>query len=255
MKIIHILSASLLFICISAQSQSRLNNTSKGIIYDREVVAEARLHTFGWSASYSVGKIKTYYKTTFWRFGLGVLKHPKEEKRNSELLRQNFSNSLRSYTFGKQNYGFMARVGYGMKRYYTEKAEKNGVALAVTYSGGLTAALLKPYYIEVELDSRVPKPIRYSAENSQIFLGRDATKPITGRANLFTGVGETSVIPGIHGQVGVHLDWGAFDEFLRGVEAGIMVDVFPKKLPIMVNEQNKLVFINLYLSLQIGKRN
>ena len=55
------------------------------------------------------------------------------------------------------------------------------------------------------------------------------------------------------------IDWGAFDEFMRAVEAGIMIDIFPKKLPIMapVNgvDENRPYFFNLYVSLQLGKRN
>jgi hypothetical protein len=52
----------------------------------------------------------------------------------------------------------------------------------------------------------------------------------------------------------VHLDWGAFDEFLRALEVGIQLDIYPKKLPIMVNSENRPYFMNLYVSLQLGKR-
>jgi hypothetical protein len=63
-----------------------------------------------------------------------------------------------------------------------------------------------------------------------------------------------SILPGIYGRAGVHVDWGAFDEYLKAVEAGIMLDIFPKKVPIMVNEENRPFFLNFYISAQLGKR-
>lgn len=141
----------------------------------------------------------------------------------------------------------------GQKRYYTEKASKNGVAVALTYSGGLTAALIKPYYLEIggARDGSLGTAMKYTPENAKLFL--DPYR-IHGKGNLLKGVGETKIIPGVHGQIGVHLDWGAFDEFLKAVEVGIMLDVFPKKLPIMITEENRPYFMNLYVSLQLGKR-
>jgi hypothetical protein len=100
------------------------------------------------------------------------------------------------------------------------------------------------------------KSIKYTPETEALFL--DKTK-ITGSDGLFTGLSESSIVPGAYGRVGVHLDWGAFDEFLRALEVGIQLDVFPKKLPIMVPlngvNENKPYFLNLYVSLQLGKRN
>ena len=68
---------------------------------------------------------------------------------------------------------------------------------------------------------------------------------------------EISILPGGHGKVAVHFDWGAFDEYIKAVEAGIAVDVFPKKIPMMVpveGVENRKYFINLFITLQLGKR-
>ena len=132
------------FLCLAltaAQSQSRLNNDTKGIIYNDEKAIDIRVHTHGWAANFMVGKIKSYYKTTFYRFGLGELRHFKEVSESTDYSAFSPGSGFRQYIFGKQNYGFVLRGGYGVKRYYTEKASKKGVALAVTYSGGATLAL------------------------------------------------------------------------------------------------------------------
>ncbi len=239
----------------TAIAQSRLNNDVKGIVYDREGVIEFRLHTHGWAINYQIGKLKTYYRTNFYEFGLGELKHYKETSKSTDSPTGPTS-TFRSYSFGKQNYAFVLRGGLGFKRYYTEKAAKNGVAVGITYAGGVTLALMKPYYLEIggtrDFNSI---PIKYSEATKKDFL--DPFK-IRGTGGLFDGVGETSIIPGAYGRIGVQVDWGAFDEFLRALEVGIQLDVFPKKLPILVPvngfDENRPYFLNFYLSLQLGKR-
>ena len=253
MKIQSLLLILLFPACLVAQS--RLSQDTKGIIYDKENALDVRLHTHGWMVGVDIGKIKTYYKTTFYHIQLGELKHFKESRKSTDFSSTIApSTGFRSYTFGKQNYAFAVRAGMGMKRYYSEKAAKNGVAVALSYSAGLTAAIMKPYYLEVggSRDVTFGQAIKYTPETAKNFL--DPYK-IRGKAGLLKGIGESSIIPGAHAQVGVHLDWGAFDEFLRAIEAGIMLDVFPKSLPIMINEQNRPFYLNLYVSLQLGKRN
>ena len=50
------------------------------------------------------------------------------------------------------------------------------------------------------------------------------------------------------------MDWGAFDEFVKALEIGLMVDVFTKRAPILVSDENRQVFFNFFLNLQFGKR-
>ena len=236
---------------LSQVHAQKLDNNIKGIVYDRETTFDMRLHTFGYAANIDFGKLKTYYKTTFYQFGLGELKSNKEVSRSSEFGGAN-QTSLTGFSYGKQNACFALRAGYGSKIYFTEKASKNGVALGMSYAGGVTIAMMKPYYLEIVTGDRSPNiDVKYTPSTAAQFL--DLTM-IRGRSNFFTGIGETTFIPGLHGEIAVHLDWGAFDEFLRAVEAGIMLDVFPKKVPIMINQLNRPYFLNLYASVQLGKR-
>jgi hypothetical protein len=227
----------------------------KGIIYNREKVADFRLHTHGWNVHYQTGSIKTYYKTSFWEYGLGELRHFKETRKNSDFAGLNPGAGFSAYVYGKQNSFFALRTGWGIKRYYSEKATKNGVAIGLTYSGGLSLGLLKPYYLEVSAgrDAGIIQ-IKYSPETEREFLDRNPFRPVRGRAGFVKGLEETRFLPGVYGRAGVHIDWGAFDEFLKAVEVGIMLDVYPKKVPLMVNEENRPFFLNFYISMQLGKR-
>ncbi len=242
------------FIALKSNAQQRLNSDTKGILYNKEKALDARILTHGWAVDVYLGTLKTYFKTQYYRFGIGNLMHSKEKRAATEYVATGFSTGVRHYRYGKQNYVYTLHGGWGMKHYYTEKAKRKGVSLAMNYSGGLIAGLLIPYYLDVSDPKKRGSSnyFKYSDETAASFLDRHL---IRGKGGVFKGVKETSIVPGVFAQVGVHLDWGAFDEFLHAVEVGAQLQVFSKKMPIMVIEENKPYFFNLYLSLQIGKRN
>lgn len=236
-----------------ATAQYADDNSSKGFIYNKEKGVDLRFHTSrGWNIGYMQGDIKTYFKTTYYKISLGELRHYKETIKSPDFGGFQAQQGFSSYSFGKQNYCFPLRFNYGIKRYYSEKATRNGVALAINYSAGLTAAIMKPYYLEISTGREPSVSIKYTDATADAFLN---STQIQGASSFFKGFNEISLVPGINGQVGVHLDWGAFDEFLKAVEVGVTLDVFPKKLPIMANEQNLPYFLNFYISIQLGVRN
>lgn len=271
-----ILLTLLAFICISglyAQSDfaPRFDDGAKGVVYNKEFSVDLRAHTNGLFAfAVNFGKIKTYYKTKYYHFEIGEIKHNKEF-RTRELSRTNISGA-NSYVFGKQNNFFVLRGGLGTKRYLTEKAVRKGLAVGINYEYGPSIGFIKPYYLNVRSDSdsnTSTRSIRYTEENAAKFL--DINK-VQGYSGFTKGLGEVSVVPGINGKFGLHFDWGAFDEFVKAIEVGVMADIYLKTIPIMVddatvsiqgqnpveitpaNVRNRPFFINLYLSLQLGKR-
>jgi hypothetical protein len=222
-----------------------------GIIYNKETVFDFRLHNNGpLSLGINFGKIKTYYKTTFLRFDVDELKHWKEVKQTVDA--GVFSGQTNSYTFGKQNNFIVLRSGYGFKKYHTEKAAQNGVAIATILEGGVSLGLLKPYYLRVVAEKDfAERSIKYSEETKDEFLNLNK---IIQSESYFKGFSEIKPVLGVHMQAGLHFDWGAFDEMVKALEVGIMLDIFPKNIPILVNEQNRPYFMNFYVSLQLGKR-
>lgn len=260
--------ATLLFILLSAawlgaqgtfQPKQLDEEEPKGLVFNRELAFDIMAHTNGFNVGVQWGKIKTYYKTRFFYAQLGEIKHPRENRAN--LDRSNASGQIsRSFIYGKQNNLYTLRGGIGQKRYFTEKARKKGVAVGLSYKIGPTIGLLKPYYLELFTADNTPSPfantrsVKYSDEVHDAFLN---PWNIFGSASWVKGMDEIRPVPGLHTQVAVHIDWGAFDEYVKAAEAGIMIDVFPRTMPIMVdvpNVENKPVFINLFLNLQLGKR-
>lgn len=233
----------------------------KDIIYEKEFSTDFRLHTGGASVGVNLGKIRSYKKTSLMYFGIGELKHPQEVRQNQNLP-FGVGTGLRGYIFGKQNNFFALRGGIGEKHYLSEKARKKGVALAISYDVGPTIGVLKPYYLMLRTEpSNFNQPNfrseKFSTENESRFLSVDK---IFGADNFFQGIGELGFRPGLHAKFSAHADWGILDEFIKALEAGVMVDYFFQEIPLMAespltpNFRNKNVFVNLFLTLQLGKR-
>ena len=235
----------------------QLDYSSAGILYNKEKSLEFRAHTNGVAIGVHFGEIKTYYKTNYYQFDFGLLRHPKEFRQTVTFNSGSpFTRSSGSFTYGKQNQLMVLRGGVGRKIYFSDKAKRKGVAVGVDYEFGASIGLLKPYYLNLTRlqDNGFIDYVsteRYSEENKDLFL--DETK-IVGPASFFKGFGQITALPGLHARLGAHFSLGAFDEYVKAFEIGIMVDGFFKRVPIMIIENNTPMFINGYLSFQIGKR-
>lgn len=230
----------------------------KGIIYRKEKTGLVALHTNGYFISYHRGKIKTYYKTVYSSFELGILYDPREYKQNRNIP-LSINRISRSFRFGKQNSVFVFRAGRGMKKLISDKARRKGLALGYNIQGGPAVAILKPYYLELIYQNAVENTIdlkeeRYSEDNAAKFLDYNS---VFGGGRFSRGLTELSVIPGLQGKLGLFFSPGAFEEFAKSLEVGIMADLFVRKVPIMVETSsisNKSWFVNLYVNVEFGKR-
>lgn len=232
----------------------------KGVIYRNETTLRGNILTNGYSFAYHRGKMKTYYKTTYYSIELGMLRDPRELSQNRNIP-ISFNKISKSFRFGKQNHLYQIRAGKGVKRLITDKAKRRGVAVGYNYEGGPTLAILRPYYLEliynVESDGRpinVLREEKYSESNGNKFL--DYPSVFGGTGNRL-GWNQLTVIPGLQGKMGLFFSMGAFDEYAKSLEIGIAADLYIKKVPIMVETpgvSSKPYFINFYATLELGKR-
>jgi hypothetical protein len=260
----YILALLLLFV-VSVRSQvSTEDNLSdsrfKGITYRKEMGFEAKLHTNGWALSYIKGDIKTYYSTYYYDIGLGAIRHPRE-------LSQTKTNTVvggelpESFKFGKQNSVYVIRGSKGAKKYITDKAKRKGVSIGYNYAFGPSIAVIKPYYlffVEQRLVQGELKPYlverKYSEETRADF--EDYAK-IYGRSSFFKGLKEIKFTPGVQAKAGVFFSVGAFDKYAKALEVGTMLDLYTKKIPLMIENEavsNSPYFLNFYVNLHFGKR-
>lgn len=260
-QIIFTIVSCFIFSAVSGQvtfQPRKISNDNKGIVYDKEFATEFRLQTNGWGVGVAWGELKTYYKTRFYYAGIGELKHTREFRTSGNNL------GTRSYIFGKQNSFYQIKAGIGEKRYFSEKASQKGVAVGVSYRLGPTLGILKPYYLEIspiESGSQLPgfqtRSVRYSERTADDFLDKEK---IVGYSGLTTGWEDASAVVGGNVVGALHLGFGAYDQFVKAIDVGVMVDFFLQPVPIMVegarfeNVTNRPYFVNIFVNFQIGKR-
>jgi len=271
MKFRFLCLIGLFFLGQSAIAQKSLKlgknyyDESKGIIFSREVTVDFKLHTNGFGLGVNVGELQSYYSTSFWNIEFMEIKHPKELRQSFDFQPTTNGKVSRAFIFGKQNSFFVLKGGLGRKTYFSEKAKRKGVAIGISYAAGPSLGILKPYFLELKYLEEQPtgnsefviRSEKFSEQNRDVFLdiGR-----VFGSSSFARGLGDLSIMPGAHAKVALHFDWGAFDEFVKAIEAGLMVDLYFDDVPIMVEDprvtaaENSPIFINLYLNLQLGKR-
>ena len=159
----------------------------------------------------------------------------------------------RDYFYGLQNHFHVIRVSYGIKRTIAEKADHNGVRLTFVGFGGIALGLLKPYYLNIQQsDSSLNAvPTRYSSATASQFLDQNH---ILEAAPIRYGLNQIQPVPGLTAKVALDFDWGIKDEFVKALEAGAVIDIYYKRLPIYANNYNRFYQFGVYLSFQFGKR-
>lgn len=257
--IITVFLFSSFLLCAQTTLQPRkLSNQNRGIIYNTELAADVKMQTNGWSVGVNWGTLKTYYLTRFYYVDFGERKHLKELTFNPGVGSRQGS----TYIYGKQNNLYVLRGGLGEKRYFSEKAAEKGVAVGVSYRVGPSLGLIKPYYLDININNDVlsgnerTRPIRYSPETAQDFLDEGR---INNNSGFLKGWGEVAPAIGGHAVGALHISWGAFEEYVRAIEAGVMVDFYFQNIPIMVETSpdsnlNQPFFVNVFLNFQFGKR-
>ena len=230
----------------------------KGVVYSTERLFEVRPHLQGFSVAIKKGKLQSYYHTTYQSYEFGFYKDSRE--RRQEIFGERIGTTTRDpFIYGKRSQFFTFRLTYGQKRYLSEKTRRKGVAMGFIYEGGASLGLIKPYFLRViRRDPNLLDPtvetLTYSEDTHDDFLNFDN---IYGGTSFWRGFEDITPTLGLHGKVGLHWAIGAFEEKVKAVEVGLMVDVFPREIPLMVEREdvkNSFLLAKLYASYQFGRR-
>ena len=223
--------------------------------YNKELTADVRAHNNGFAIAGNFGLIQSARKTHIFQLEITSIKHPRERRQSRENISGPFR-SPKAFIYGKQNSFYAIHPGYGGKLYFSDKARRRGVAVGMNYVVGPSIGVLKPYYLALlrfndNMSNYDVVHEAYSEENASDFLNTGA---IYGASGFSYGLDELKFLPGAHAKAGIYFDWGMFNEFVKAMEVGIMVDAYTRRVPIMLTEDNNFIFINLYMTLQIGRR-
>lgn len=238
-----------------AERKEKINQMIKqeeegALVFNKQGSFSFKFNSDGWGMFYERGKYKTVTKTNLWWIELGEHKHPKEEKVPTISASGGFL-IVSSYIYGKRNNFYNLKLGFGQQKLIGGKGNKNGVAVSAIYGGGLTAGLLKPYYIEIQNPTtNKQEQIKYD-NNDNLFL--DPTI-ILGRGGLIKGFGEMKFVPGAHVRTALRFDYGRYNEVVSALEVGLNAEYYAQKMPILLLNKEKSFFFNAYVALTFGKR-
>jgi hypothetical protein len=256
-----LLSFLFAFPLLAQQKKAKKEIQKKGIIYNREFSGGGYMASNGWGIFLEKGKILSIKKTRLFYFNFGELRDLRLRKQNAEygFFGSAIGNeSPKDFFFGKQNNFYALRFAFGYKRTLADKAEKNGVRVSLSYVGGLSLGILKPYYLNIAYpvesnnpgyDSYVVYAQKYTDDKEKF----TDWFSIAGASGFKYGLKEIKPVPGVFAKLGLNFDWSRNEEYQLALETGVMADIYYKRIPIMISN-NKPYFLGAYISFQFGKR-
>jgi hypothetical protein len=248
-KLLFIVSA----LVMSASLWSQAIPESEILLYKKLRYFGANLNTFGYGANGTFGKYKGARDLRLYSVDLQFVKHEKEMKSYSSL-----NPTGRAFFYGKQNSFIALRTMYGRKRIIAEKLRRSGVQVAYNWHAGPVFGFTKPVYLEIknpDTDTGLPLIEKFDVDKH--------FNNIYGRASALRGMGELRFYPGLTAKAAMSFEYSNERERLKGIETGVALDVFHKRVPIMAdkvlkedmsNPKNHQVFFSIYINLFFGTK-
>ena len=216
------------------------------LVYSRQNTYKVALHSQGLGLGFKIGKIKTINLTRNW-FGEAVSLRSLKEIKTITISHSN----TRPYVYGKLNYAYVLRFGFGEDRLIYGKPYWGGVETRWTYSVGASLALLKPYYYYVIAYQPSASGDYVETIEEQTF---EPGANILGRAAFTKGLLETKVSPGVNASVGLSFEVGKSRTRVQSIDVEVKAECFPLGISIMDSERNKRFFLTFMLSYNFGSR-
>lgn len=187
----------------------------------------------GFVFRYSRIKDKGLYET----FGLELMnvKHPNETRY--------ISGSGGRFIFGKTNYLYSVRFQYGRDKLLFKKASQKGVQINALLAGGPTLGVISPYYV---LHGGKYEPFNIKTHVSP--------RNIASSGKIFQGLGESKLTIGFNAKAGLSFEFGTYKGAVTGMEIGVLIEGFSKKIELMPTLPNESLFGSFYFTLYRGRR-
>lgn len=231
----------------------KADKDDSNILFRHEATGGLQLHSNGFGISFRRGTHLTGFRKQMLEFDLVSMRHPKQYKQPNPYYQDS-----RPFFYGKLNYVYFLRAGYGLQNVIFSKAERSGVEVRYNLYGGAVMGITKPVY----LDILVPDPYDPNSPYKLIETRRyDPNDPdqqsienIYGPGPYFKGFGELKVHPGIYGKFSMSFEYSGIQQKITALESGITVDYFPKAIPIMTQNKAQDLFVNFYIALYWGSK-
>lgn len=236
------------FFLASAQDEIVVRNQANdlNILYRNQMAGGIIIHTGGFGLNFRRGIHVTGFKTRILEMELVNMKNPKEVK----IKNPSYENS-KGFYFGKLNTLLILRPGIGYQNVLFRKAERKSIEIRYSYFGGFSLGLAKPVYLEI-LKSSDPRFEELSVEKYD--PAKHKLEDIYGRAPYFKGFDEMKIYPGAYAKFGLSFEYADVKSDIKAIETGVMLDFYPKAIPIMAYTKNQPLYVSLYLNFLYGKK-
>lgn len=219
-----------------------------------------RLQSDGWALFADIGtevKLNPKYPNSQYSTNLFQIEIAEKIDIRQKLTINGLSSSSNTlgYVFGKVNKFYQTRLSYGQRLKIAGKPDSKSASVHWLLAGGLSIGVVKPYKIVALVNDPtlgyIEKTIQYEPAYKEVFLNPDL---IFGGAGFAEGLNQLKYIPGLHLKTGLHFDFSKEKNTLLAAEVGASVDFYSDPIQIMLDDQNKKTFANMYISFQFGKR-
>lgn len=190
----------------------------------------------------------TGYKKQMLDIDIVSMRHPKQVKRANPYYTES-----RPFFYGKLNFVYIIRGGYGRQNILFSKAERSGVEVRYNYCIGADLGLTKPVYLQVlvDPDSVGLETRKYDPDDPD----QQAVENIYGPGNYFKGFNELSLYPGGYAKFALSFEYAGWQQKVTAIEAGMVVDYFPiKGIPIMAHRKADKLFFNFLYLTDLGRK-
>jgi len=237
--------AALLLTSLAAQSQQ------EEVPFYSETGVGLNFNTNGGIIGGVFFKRSVHIKDNMYHYFSGEIinvKHPKEDRDISRVTGN-------TYIKNKQNYLFSLRGNYGRELLLFRKSEEEGVRVSGILAGGLTLGIVKPYAIDYDYTDyskhpgSTPRDVRAEPFNPEI---HNEPNRILGTGGLLTAFGQSKIVPGLNLKGALAFEFGTCT---TGLEAGGLLELFPKTIVLLANGHNTNIFSSIYVNIYFASRN
>lgn len=227
-------------------AQGEIDDEEK-LFYRNERTWALMLNTQGWGVNYRYAKRIDGFRKTLYEIEFDYIKDKREKK-----ISGGYQTNYRTFVYGKLNSFYTLKGGIGFQKELYQKQDKGSISIRYFYNIGPSIGFLKPIYYDI---AEAIGDGSYQIVTEK-FSDHININNIQGRAPFTRGLGETKVVPGLYAKFGLTFEYSKFDKAFLAIEAGIAIDAFAQRIPIMYASdpnQHKFLFPALYFSIRTGK--
>jgi hypothetical protein len=225
--------------------------------YKQEVALSGKLNSNGWTGGVTYFRNRpTNLKQTFWTLSFSEIKHEKQIKQQPKTSPYPELGKPGPYIFGKVNNLYALQLGFGKHLDILPAVVDNNLSVGLYYCGGLSIALIKPYYLKlISTDTTGANATvtdqKYSKAQHDWFLDKDN---ILGASTWKSGLDDTKIVPGLFFETAFTILPSQKKFFTQRVIIGINTAFYSKQLVIMANNSAYNWHTSVFAGLMLGKR-